>query len=270
MSKAMQHTMRVHILGCGSSGGVPLISGNWGQCNPENPKNRRTRASILVQLAGKNILIDTSPDLRQQLLRAKVNTIDAVLLTHAHADHCHGLDELRQIFFHQGDKIPIYADTVTLQKVQTMFSYMFFSPDSFYPDYLVGHAIEEETIAIIDGVTVVLFEQLHGHQRSSGFRIDNMAYSTDVKHFPWPSERHLENLDLWIVDCLRYEEHQTHAHFDLAMRWVEKYKPRKTILTHMCEHLDYDDLLSRCPQGVTPAFDGMVIHISPRPIAADR
>ncbi len=252
--------MKVHVLGCGSSGGVPLISGNWGACDPLNPKNNRTRASVLVQVEGKNILIDTSPDLRSQLLRANISTIDAVLLTHAHADHCHGMDELRQIFFHQGKKIPVYADIVTLEKVQAMFSYMFFSPDSFYPDYLVGHAIEDNNFAI-EGVPVTMFHQLHGHQRSSGFRIGGMAYSTDVKYFPKESEKSLMGLDVWVVDCLRYEEHQTHAHFDLTMSWIETFMPKRTVLTHMCEHLDYDELLSQCPANVLPGFDGMVVDI---------
>ncbi len=251
--------MKIHVLGCGSSGGVPLISGNWGRCNPDNPKNRRTRTSILVQVKEKNILIDASPDLREQLLRIGVNTIDAVLITHAHADHCHGLDELRQIFFHQQKKIPVYAEAVTLEKVQSMFSYMFISTHPIYPEYLTGHAIRPGTF-MVDDLPITMFEQSHGYQQTSGFKIGSMAYSTDVKSFPKESEIYLKNLSLWIVDCLRYEEHHTHAHFELTMDWIKQFQPKRAILTHMCERIDYDDIFSRCPENVTPAYDRMILE----------
>lgn len=252
--------MKVTILGSGASGGVPLITGSWGVCDSKNPKNRRTRSSILVQVDGKNILVDTSPDLREQLLRTNVKTIDAVLLTHAHADHLHGIDELRQIFFHQQRKIPVYADVQCLERVYQAFSYMFHAADSFYPTFLEGHAIENDTFTI-DGTIVQLFEQDHGHQRSSGFKIGKMAYSTDVKSIPEKSESYLYGLDLWIVDCLRDEEHRTHAHTGLTLEWIEKYQPKRSILTHLSELLDYEDLSARLPKGVEAAYDGMVLEI---------
>ena len=251
-------TMKIKILGCGSSGGVPLISGNWGACDPNNPKNHRTRSSIVVQVDGQNILIDTSPDLRQQLLRASINTIDAVILTHAHADHLHGIDELRHIFFHQKKKIPIYADGKTLEKVLHAFSYMFQPTDSFYPAFLEAHPIESETINI-GKTTIHIFDQEHGHQRSSGIKIGNMAYSTDVKSFPERSKKYLHNLDLWIVDCLRYEPHHTHAHFDITMGWIEGFKPKIAILTHLSEQMDFEELTKKLPTPVEVAFDTMEV-----------
>lgn len=249
--------MKVTILGSGSSGGVPLITGNWSACDPSNPKNRRTRASILVQVDDKNILIDTSPDLREQLLRHNIKTIDAVLITHAHADHLHGIDELRQIYFHQQRKIPVYAHGACMDQVYQTFSYMFHAIDSFYVTFLEGYTIENDTFTI-DGTIVHMFEQEHGHQRSSGFRIGNMAYSTDVKSFPEKSEKFLQGLDLWIVDCLRDEEHRTHAHTALTLEWIKKYQPKKSVLTHLSELLDYNDLSARVPENVEVGYDGWV------------
>lgn len=254
--------MKITILGSGSSGGVPLITGNWGVCDPNNPKNNRMRASILVQVEGKNILIDTSPDLRTQLLAAKISTIDAVLLTHAHADHLHGLDELRQIYFGQQRKIPLYAHGKCLERAHQAFSYMFQAIDSFYPTFLGSNLIEADTFEAA-GIPIQIFEQHHGHQRSSGFRIGNMAYSTDVKAFPVESEKFLNNLDLWIVDALRYEEHPNHAHVTLALEWIEKFRPKNAVLTHLSEHLDYAILQKKLPAHVYTAYDGMVWEVLP-------
>ena len=252
--------MHIRILGCGASGGVPLITGEWGQCDPENPKNRRMRTSALFQIDGLNILIDTSPDLRQQLLNANVDRIDAVLLTHIHSDHTMGLDELRQVYFKHRKPIPIYADAHSMEHIQQRFSYMFSSSDSFYPTFLEAHPIEDDTFTI-SHIPIRMFEQLHGHQRSSGFRIGNVAYSTDVKDFPEASQKYLEGLDLWFVDCLRDEPHSTHAHTDLTLSWIEKFKPKQSVLIHLSEHLDYENLLNRVPVNVHVAYDGMELQV---------
>jgi phosphoribosyl 1,2-cyclic phosphate phosphodiesterase len=244
------------ILGCGSSGGVPLATGYWGQCNPNNPKNTRTRSSVIVKYEGLSILVDTSTDLRHQLLRENIHSIDAILYTHTHADHVHGVDELRQLYFQNREKLHVYAKGSVLEKIHQSFSYLFQEVDSFYPTFLQGHAIENSHFHIND-VPLIMFEQNHGHQKSYGFRFGNVAYSTDVKSFPKESEEFLEGLDIWIIDCLGYFPHATHAHFDVVMEWIEKFKPKQTYFTHMCEQLDYDELKSRCPTHVVPAYDGL-------------
>ena len=264
----------IRILGCGSSGGVPLIYGHWGDCDPHHPKNRRSRSSLLLQKDTKNILIDASPDLRQQLLRENIHHIDAVLMTHAHADHCLGLDELRQIFFYQQRKIPIFADPLTMETLCHRFAYMFHQTDSAYPSYLESNPLEENSLSL-EGLHITAFDQDHGHQKSIGYRFESrdgiFAYSTDVLRFPQSSHQHLYNLDLWIVDCLRYHPHPTHAHFDQTMEWITIFQPKNVILTHMSEYLDFEDLSKRCKeslqylphtQTITPAWDGMMIALT--------
>lgn len=260
----------VRILGCGSSGGVPLITGNWGHCNPTHPRNNRTRPSILIQYAGKNILVDASPDVRQQLLRAQIQTIDALIITHAHADHCHGMDDLRQIFLHQGRAIPVFSDDITLARLQHMFNYMFETKHPIYPAYFEAHTITPgqplDHVMLHDvPVPIIPFTQHHGHQRSLGVRFGNCAYSTDVNDFPTKSHSYLQNLDLWIVDCLRYHAHPTHAHFDLTCAWIHQFQPKRAVLTHMSEFLDYDDIAQKCKSmsicAVQPGYDGMILNI---------
>ena len=251
---------KVRLLGSGSSGGVPLITGDWGACNHDHPKNRRTRTSALFQVGGMNILVDASPDLRGQLLDAKVDRIDAVILTHAHFDHMAGLDELRQIYFKHRKPIPVYADKGTLEEVMHSFSYLFETKDSFYAPFLEAHCVEGESITI-GNIDVHLFEQLHGHQRSSGIRMGNVAYSTDVKAFPEASQRYLKGLDLWFVDCLRDTPHGTHAHTELSLEWIEQYSPKQAILIHLSEHLDYEELSRRVPENTHVGYDGMEIEI---------
>ena len=270
----MTSLLNLCILGCGSSGGVPLIYNHWGDCDPKNPKNRRTRSSLLLHYENSHILLDASPDLRQQLLRENIHHIDAVLMTHAHADHCLGLDELRQIFFHQQRKIPLFADPSTMETLCHRFSYMFHKTDAAYPSFLESHALEDNPFAL-NGLRITSFDQEHGHQKSIGYRIDglnwSMVYSTDVLSFPEKSQEHLYHLDLWIVDCLRYHPHPTHAHFDQTMDWIQTFKPKHVVLTHMSEYLDFNDLVGRCQetlmhmpdtQTITPAWDGMKIQVS--------
>ena len=257
--------MRVTILGCGGSGGVPLINGSWGDCNPANPRNRRRRVSVLVEEGGTTLLVDTSPDLRLQFLDAGVRRLDAILYTHDHADHCHGIDELRAFGHDRGGKpIPAYGTKETLDVLRQRFGYIF-QQSKQGSSILYRPLLEPRTINgpfTIAGIAVVPFDQDHGYgTRTTGFRLGRMAYSTDVVGLDDEAFAALADLDLWIVDCLRYEPHPTHAHFDMTMGWVARLRPKRTILTHLNHTLDYDDLASRCPAGVEPAYDGLTVEL---------
>lgn len=252
--------MKITILGCGASGGVPLITGDWGVCDPMNPKNRRTRSAVLVQTQGKNILIDSSVDLRFQLLAAQVTRIDAVLYTHAHADHILGIDELRQMYIKYRTVIQAFADKPTADYLWHSFSYIFEETDPLYPSFLNLTEIAHEPFYIGD-VKVTPFDQDHGLQRSLGFRIGDFAYSTDFKSIPENSLEKLKGLKLWILDCLRDEEHYTHIHTLGSFEYVNRVKPQRALLTHMAPNLDYARLKSRCPGGVEPAYDGLEITL---------
>lgn len=250
--------MKITILGCGGSGGVPLITGDWGNCDPHEKYNRRRRVSVLVQHQGLNILIDTSPDLRQQLLDANVSHIDAVLYTHAHADHIYGLHELR--YYKQKDTIPVYGDPATLNILAKAFDYAFKANNPLYKPFVTAHSFGVKPFPV-HGIEVVPFPQDHLTLTSWGFRIGNFAYSTDFKTILDSSLAMLEGLDLWIVDCLRFEEHPTHSHFEATRDLIRKCLPKRAILTHMSHLMDYDVVLSACDEGMEPAYDGMVVHL---------
>lgn len=253
--------MKIIMLGSGSSGGVPLITGDWGDCDPTNPKNYRTRASALVQVNGLNILIDTPPDLRQQLLANNIDRIDAVLYTHSHADHIFGIDELRQIAILKNKKpIPCYAEPQMLAYLKMTFSYIFQEKDPLYPPFL--EAIAFEGPFEIGGVPIIPYFQNHGSQDSFGFRIGDFAYSTDFKDIPVESLEKLQHLKCWIAGCLRYEPHLTHAHYDSVLSFVQDLKPQQTFFTHMTPLLDYETLLRLCPPGVQPGYDGLTIEVN--------
>jgi phosphoribosyl 1,2-cyclic phosphate phosphodiesterase len=253
--------MKVTVLGCGGSGGVPLITGDWGRCNPSNPRNRRRRVSVLVEQGGMTIVVDTSPDIRAQFLDAGVKRLDAVLYTHEHADHCHGIDELRA--FGHGRKnapIPAYGTAETLDLLRRRFRYIFEQPTGgsgvLYRPLLEARVIDGPFL--IAGILVTPFVQDHGYgTTTTGYRIGGMAYSTDVVGLDDAAFAVLTDLDLWIVDCLRYEPHPTHAHFERTLSWIARAKPKRAILTHLNHTVDYDDLASRCPPGVEPAYDGL-------------
>ena len=255
--------MKVTILGCGAAGGVPMISVGWGRCDPNNPKNRRRRPSILVEEADKRILIDTSPDLREQLLASETNHLDAVLYTHAHADHLHGIDDLREVNRAMKAPIPVYGSDETLADISLRFDYVFkpldLSKDSIYKPWLIPNAVEGPFTAA--GIEVISFEQDHGYSRTTGYRIGDMAYSTDVTELPEASMEQLEGLDLWIVGCLLDIPHATHAHIDKALAWRERLKPKHMVITHMSTRLDYDTLANSLPEGVEPGYDGMVLSL---------
>lgn len=261
-------TIKITILGCGGSSGVPLIGGedgrgDWGVCDSINPKNRRTRASVVVEKDSKRLLIDTGPDMREQLLANGIKIIDAVLFTHAHADHIHGVDDIRGINNNAKRIVTGYADEQTIAHLRRMFPYIFADhpPGHFYKPAMYLEAIKEYEEFIVEGIKAIPFRQIHGSVDSLGFRFGNVAYSTDVKSIPEESDAYLENLDLWIVDCLQRQPHGTHAHLDLTLSWIEKYKPKRAILTHLSQDLDYETLKKELPPHIEPAYDGMIITV---------
>jgi phosphoribosyl 1,2-cyclic phosphate phosphodiesterase len=255
--------MRVTMLGCGGSGGVPMIGGNWGRCDPNNPRNRRLRASILVQSDTTNVVIDTSPDFRQQILDAAVERLDAVLYTHGHADHLHGIDDLRPATFVTGRPIPMYADHQTLADIRKRFRYVLEVREDeqrLYKPLAEPHVIDGPFS--VGDLRVVPFAQGHGVSGTTlGFRIGAVAYSTDVVDLPEASFEALAGIEVWIVDCLRERPHATHSHLAQTLAWIERVRPRRAILTHMNHTLDYAVLAAQCPPGVEPGYDGLVIEL---------
>ena len=259
--------LRLTILGCGSSGGVPRLGGLWGDCDPNNPRNRRTRCSLLVERiedAGiTRVLIDTSPDMRAQLLQAGIGTLDAVVFTHDHADHTNGVDDLRQIVFNTRKRVPVWAEGSTQDSLVARFGYAFVQPvDSPYPPILEMRTINGDVTVGGDGGDIVLtpFKVDHGAIDSLGFRINDMAYLPDVVAIYDDSRPALEGLDLWIVDALRRSPHPTHAHLDLTLEWIAEFKPKRAILTNMHIDMDYATVDAETPDHITPAYDGMVIE----------
>jgi phosphoribosyl 1,2-cyclic phosphate phosphodiesterase len=254
--------MKVRILGCGASGGVPRLGGVWGACDPAEPRNLRRRASILVEEGATALLIDTSPDLREQLLDAGTKRLDAVLFTHAHADHLHGIDDLRSLNRLMRAPLPIYGDAQTLAAIAERFDYVFrplAEGASFYKPTLSPRSIDGAfTVA---GLEIVPFVQDHGFSTTLGFRIGAMAYSTDAVGLDEAAFAALEGVDLWIVDCLRYEPHPTHSDLAQTLAWIERVKPRRAVLTHMDIQLDYATLSRELPAGVEPAYDGLTLEL---------
>lgn len=260
----MTDTMRVTILGCGSSGGVPRLGGVWGACDPSEPRNARRRCSALVERITDNgttsVLIDTSPDMRSQLLDAGVGRLDAVLYTHAHADHVHGMDDLRMIVINMRARLPVWADQPTHDALMDRFGYAFIQPEgSMYPPILDMNLMEGDVT--IDGpggaLTFTPFLVPHGGMDALGFRVNDVAYLPDVASIPdhiWP---HLDNLRCWIVDALRRDPHPTHSHLSQTLEWIERVQPHSAVLTNMHTDLDYATLAAETPDHIQPAFDGM-------------
>ncbi len=256
--------LEITILGCGSSSGVPAIGNNWGNCNPNNPKNRRLRSSILINFNKQSLLIDATPDLRQQLLSANVTSLDGVLITHCHADHINGIDDFRFLNLLMNRNLDLYATKENIEEIKKRFSYVFeeLSPKAngfYYKPCLVPHEING--LFKINDLEIFSFQQDHGFIESTGYRINNFAYSSDVFEISESVFNKLYNLDLWIVDCLRFKPHQSHAHFEKVLGWIEKIKPKKTILTHMNYEIDYDHVNQLLPKNCQAAYDGMKLVV---------
>jgi phosphoribosyl 1,2-cyclic phosphate phosphodiesterase len=259
---------RVTILGCGSSGGVPRVGSGWGACDPSNSKNRRRRCSILVEKEGEagvtRLLVDTSPDLREQLLDADVKRLDAVLYTHQHADHTHGIDDLRPMVIAMRRRMPVYADEETEALLFLRFGYCFQTPaGGSYPPILEARRISAYGPFEVEGpggaISVLPFAVTHGDIPSLGFRFDNLAYLPDVSSIPPLSASLMTDLDVLILDALRYTPHPTHFSVAEALEFIGKVKPLRAVLTNLHTDLDYEQLRASLPDSVSPAFDGMIV-----------
>lgn len=263
----MSGVLEVTILGCGSSGGVPRADGDWGACNPENPRNRRRRCSLMVRRKGDapeaetTLIVDASPDLVWQTSGAGARRMDGVLLTHDHADQTHGIDDIRAFAIRQRGRIEVHADAATTESMLRRFGYIF-QGEAGYPAIASLNPIPAHGRAwAVDGpsgeIPIVTFDQDHGAVRSVGYRFGGVAYSSDVVGLDDAAFEALADLDVWIVDALRWRPHPTHAHVEKTLAWIERVKPRRTILTNMHIDLDYDALAAQLPDGVEPAYDGL-------------
>lgn len=257
--------MRITVLGCGNSTGVPSIGCHCAVCTSDNPKNHRTRVSVLVEVADRVFLIDSSPDLRQQALRHSLRHVDAVLYTHDHADHTNGIDDLRSFNYHANRELPVYGNASTLDTLKQRFPYAFLpKPPAFWSrPCLIPNVLPELPVHsfVHSGISITCFNQLHARVKTLGYRIGNFAYSTDVKIIPETSFTALEGTEVWLVDCLRYKEAFSHSHLEQTLQWIDRVKPGLAILTHMDHDLDYDRLCGELPSGVVPAYDGMVVEL---------
>ncbi len=263
---------RFTVLGCASSPGVPRINGDWGACDPENPKNRRTRTAFMVEQIGPDggkttVVIDTGPDFREQMIAAKVEAVDGVLYTHAHADHLHGIDDLRIYFAIQQSRIPIYADPVTMARIWDGFAYCLETPPgSSYPPIVEPRIIADiDATLIVDGaggpIPFRVHMQQHGDVHSLGFRIGDVAYCTDVSDFPTETLPKLAGLDVLVIDALQHRYHPSHLSLEQALGWIERFAPKRAILTHMHIPLDYDTVMRETPDHVEPAYDQMRFEV---------
>ena len=248
--------MKVRILGCGGSFGSPLAWERNGNIDVNNPKNHRTRSSVLIKNNSQNILIDTSPDLRYQLYQAKCTKIDSVLFTHEHSDHISGLPDMRAMSLINKSIIPVYLSPEIRDSITSNYKYIFEGVKEYSP-FMTVNSIKNNFM--VGDTKIETFKHNHGSIDVQTYRIDNFAYSTDIKNFYENDIDKLKNLDLWIVGLLRYDPHPSHAGFDQILDYIKYLKPKKTLFTHMTALLDQEDLLSKCPENVEPAYDGMEI-----------
>lgn len=263
--------LRFTILGCSSSPGVPRIGNDWGACDPTNPKNRRRRASLLVEQITDNgvtqVVVDSGPDFRDQMLIANVECADAVIYTHAHADHIHGIDDLRSFVINRRKRVDIWTDEPTSKRLHDSFDYCFVTPKgSNYPPILIDNRITAGQSFTVNGqggpLKITPFDQVHGSITSLGFKFGSLAYSSDVSHLDERALPHLSDLEVWIVDALQYREHPSHFSLEQAVEWIEKLGPKRAILTHMHTPLDYQTVMDETPEHVVPAYDGMIIELN--------
>jgi phosphoribosyl 1,2-cyclic phosphate phosphodiesterase len=254
--------MKLRILGCGTSSGVPRIGNDWGECDPAEPRNRRRRVSILIEHEESRILVDTGPDLREQLLDANVRDVDAVIWTHDHADHCHGIDDLRQLYHGRGTPIAGYARTKTMTTLKQRFAYIFEGKGE-YPPVAAANLLGDDLR--IGSIEIRVTDQPHGSITAAGLRFDaagrSIGYSTDFNVLTTDMIRMFEDVDVWIVDALRRRPHPSHPHLSQALEWIEQIRPRRAILTHMDHSMDYRSLLDELPDGVEPGYDGLEVAL---------
>jgi phosphoribosyl 1,2-cyclic phosphate phosphodiesterase len=266
----MSARLRATILGCGASPGVPHIGNYWGACDPAEPKNRRSRCALLLERFETDerptrVLIDTGPDIRSQLLAAQVDFVDAVIYTHAHADHLHGIDDLRAFWLKTKQLLDVYADSSTAERMRSGFGYCFATPPGgSYPPILQLNLIEPGAPLTITGaggaLAMVPFVQRHGDIHTLGIRAGGLVYSCDISALHEPALPHLAGVDTWIVDALRYAPHPSHFSVADALQAIARIRPRHAVLTHMHSDLDYATLRRDLPPGVEPAYDGMVLE----------
>jgi phosphoribosyl 1,2-cyclic phosphate phosphodiesterase len=252
--------MKVTILGCGSSQGNPRVGLGWGACDPKNPKNRRLRCSILVETGETKVLVDAGPDCREQLIYAGITKLNGVILTHEHADHIHGIDDLRPLALMHRKRVDIHTDEETASVLEARFNYCFHSPPgSFYPPILKLHTHPDFESYTIDDLSVLPLPVNHGQIKALAHRFGNLAYIPDVKSIPDATEGELQGLEVLILDALRYDAHNSHFNLEEALYWVERLKPKRAVLTNLHCDLDYEVLAKLLPPHIVPAFDGMEI-----------
>lgn len=254
--------MKVLIMGSGTSSGVPRVGNDWGECDRNQPRNRRRRASILVTHNNARILVDTGPDLREQLLDADVNAVDGVIWTHDHADHCHGIDDLRQLYHARARPVAGFARADTLDVLMDRFAYAFDGKGG-YPAVVEPNVLPDHMN--LGGISIRAVDQPHGSITSAGLRFDaggaSIAYSTDFHEMTPEMASRFQGLDVWIVDALRRRPHPTHPHLGLTLEWIRELRPARAILTHLDNSMDYDSLLGELPEGVEPGYDGLEIEL---------
>ncbi len=258
--------MRVTILGCGSSFGMPGVNYGWGDCDPDNPKNRRTRPSILVEKGETRLLIDTSPDLRQQLLSNNISTLSALLYTHYHADHLHGIDDLRAINQNMNADLPLFCDAETLRVIEKRFGYVLEplaeGANFYYKPTLTPQIIENHKIFSVGDFEIYPYFQDHGYCDTVGMKFnDQFAYSTDVVALTDEDLENLKGVGVWVIGVLTNQPHDTHAHVAKALEWIDIVQPERAYLTHLGPALDYDRLSKELPDGVEPACDNLIIDL---------
>lgn len=265
----MSQALRVTLLGTGPSQGVPAVggpdgTGHWGECDPAEPRNRRMRTSALVQSAdGRALLVDAGPDVRVQLLGARVTRLDGLLVTHAHADHIAGLDELRAVNRAMGAVLPLYASATTLTELKARFAYAFLAPTGFfYRPVLDGQVVAHGGPVMLGGFAAELLDMDHGATRSLGLRIGRFAYTTDVIRMPAETLARLHGLDTWVVSCMQPgDQNPVHAGLDQVLAWRDAIRPRRTVLTHLGDRMDFARISARLPEGVELGFDGLALEV---------